>query len=61
MLEIEAKFLNVNISELVKKIKKCGGKKIHKMVMYNRNALSGNPISFGWSGSVSSILIQVIF
>ena len=36
MLEIEAKFLNVNISELVKKIKKCGGKKIHKMVMYKR-------------------------
>ena len=35
-LEIEAKFLEVNINDLRSKIKKLGGKKIHKMVMYRR-------------------------
>ena len=35
-LEIEGKFLEVDIDNLRKKIKKLGGKKIHKMVMYKR-------------------------
>jgi hypothetical protein len=35
-LEIEAKFLEININDLRKKIKENGGKKIHKMVMYKR-------------------------
>jgi adenylate cyclase class 2 len=35
-LEIEAKFLEININELKSKVKKLGGKKIHKMVMYKR-------------------------
>jgi len=35
-LEFEAKFLEVNIEELRKKIKENGGKKIHKMVLYKR-------------------------
>lgn len=35
-LEFEAKFLEVNINELRKKIKENGGRKIHKMVLYKR-------------------------
>jgi adenylate cyclase class 2 len=35
-VEIEAKFLEVDINDLRSKIKKLGGKKIHKMVMYKR-------------------------
>jgi adenylate cyclase class IV len=35
-LEIEAKFLEVNLDKLRKLIKKNGGKKVHKMVMYKR-------------------------
>jgi len=35
-LEIEAKFLEVDINKLRKKIKENGGKRIHKMVMYKR-------------------------
>ena len=34
--EIEAKFLEVNLDKLRKLIKKNGGKKVHKMVMYKR-------------------------
>ena len=33
-LEIEAKFLEVDLDKLRKLIKKNGGKKVHKMVMY---------------------------
>lgn len=43
-LEIEAKFLEVNIDKLRKLIKQNGGKKVHKMVMYKRyvfNLLTG--------------------
>jgi len=35
-LEIEAKFMEVNIEDLRKKIKENGGKIVHKMVMYKR-------------------------
>ena len=35
-LEIEAKFMEIDINKLRKKIKENGGKKIHKMVMYKR-------------------------
>lgn len=35
-VEIEAKFLEVNINELRSHLKKLGAKKIHKMVMYKR-------------------------
>ena len=35
-LEIEAKFMEVNINELRKKLKKNNAKKIHKMVLYKR-------------------------
>jgi adenylate cyclase class IV len=35
-LEIEAKFLEVNINELRKKLRENGAKKIHKMVLYKR-------------------------
>jgi hypothetical protein len=34
--EIEAKFMDVDIKEIRKKIKEHGGHKIHKMVMYKR-------------------------
>ena len=34
--EIEAKFMEVNINELKKKLKKNNAKKIHKMVLYKR-------------------------
>jgi len=34
--EIEAKFLEVDVNSLRKKIKELGGKRIHKMVMYTR-------------------------
>jgi len=43
-LEIEAKFLEINLDKLRKLIKKNGGKKVHKMVMYKRyvfNLLTG--------------------
>jgi adenylate cyclase class 2 len=36
MEEIEAKFMEVDISKLRKLIKENGGKKVHKMVMYKR-------------------------
>ena len=36
MEEIEAKFLNIDINELRKKIKLNNGKKVHKMMMYKR-------------------------
>jgi adenylate cyclase class 2 len=36
MEEIEAKFLDININKLRKLIKKNGGKKIHKMMLYER-------------------------
>ena len=35
-LEIEAKFMEINVNDLRKKIKENGGKKVHKMVMYKR-------------------------
>lgn len=35
-MEIEAKFLNININNLRKKIKDNGGKKVHKMMLYER-------------------------
>jgi adenylate cyclase class 2 len=35
-LEIEAKFMEININDLRKKIKENGGKRVHKMVMYKR-------------------------
>ena len=35
-LEFEAKFMEIDIDKLRKKIKENGGKKIHKMVMYKR-------------------------
>ena len=35
-LEIEAKFMEIDINKLRKKIKENGGKRIHKMVMYKR-------------------------
>ena len=35
-MEIEAKFLDININNLRKIIKKHGGKKVHKMMLYER-------------------------
>ena len=35
-MEIEAKFLEIDISKLRKKIKENGGKKVHKMMLYER-------------------------
>jgi hypothetical protein len=35
-MEIEAKFLDININNLRKIIKKNGGKKVHKMMLYER-------------------------
>jgi adenylate cyclase class 2 len=35
-LEIEAKFMEINVNDLRKKIKENGVKKVHKMVMYKR-------------------------
>jgi adenylate cyclase class 2 len=39
-VEVEAKFLEININDLRSKIKKLGGKKIHKMVLYKRYAFN---------------------
>lgn len=36
MKEIEAKFLDINVKEIQKKIKLHGGKKIHKLMLYRR-------------------------
>jgi len=36
MKEIEAKFLDIDIKDIRKKIKQAGGKKIHSMMMYKR-------------------------
>lgn len=38
MKEIEAKFLNIDINDIRKKIKEAGGKKIHSLMMYKRYA-----------------------
>ena len=35
-MEIEAKFLEVDINKLRKMIKENGGKKVHKMMLYER-------------------------
>lgn len=37
-LEIEAKFLDIDIPKMIKKIKELNGKRIHKMVLYKRYA-----------------------
>ena len=36
-MEIEAKFLEVDINKLKKIIKVNGGKKVHKMMLYERH------------------------
>jgi len=38
MKEIEAKFLDIDIKDIRKKIKQAGGKKIHSLMMYRRYA-----------------------
>jgi len=40
MKEIEAKFLDINVKEIIKKIKLNGGKKIHKLMLYRRYAFN---------------------
>lgn len=40
MKEIEAKFLNIDIKDIRKKIKEAGGKKIHSLMVYRRYAFT---------------------
>ena len=39
-MEIEAKFLEININKIRKLLKENGGKKVHKMMLYKRYAFN---------------------